>query len=178
MFAKYGGVNWSYKVTGIITLLLGVTSFANAQSRYFEIEVVDDQTGRGVPLVGLETVNHLRYVTDSAGRVAFFEPGLMNQKVFFYVRSHGYEMPKDGFGYPGVRVETKPGTAKTIRIKRVNIAERLYRVTGEGIYHDTILLGKAAPIAQPLIAGLVAGQDSVQAIPYRDKLYWFWGDTL
>ena len=54
-------------------------------------------------------------MTDSAGRVAFFEPGLMNQAVFFYVRSHGYEFPKDGFGYAGVRVETKPGTAETIR---------------------------------------------------------------
>ena len=38
---------------------------------YFAIQVVDEQTGRGVPLVELETVHHLRFVTDSAGRVAF-----------------------------------------------------------------------------------------------------------
>src|SRR5437899_4533476 len=144
---------------------------------YFEIDVVDDQTGRGVPLVELQTVNHLRFVTDSAGRIAFYEPGLMNQPIFFYVRSHGYEFRKDGFGYAGQRLQTKPGASAVVRIKRLNIAERLYRVTGEGIYRDTGLLGKEAPISQPLIAGLVAGQDSTQAAVYRGKLYWFWGDT-
>ena len=102
----------------------------------------------------------------------------MNQSVFFYVRSHGYEFPKDGFGYAGVRLETKSGERAMVPIKRSNIAERLYRVTGEGIYRDTILLGKQAPIAEPLAAGLVAGQDSVQAALYHNKFYWFWGDTL
>src|SRR5262249_33534186 len=73
---------------------------------------------------------------------------------------------------------TDPSTNAVIHLKRQNIAERLCRVTGEGIYRDTVLLGKKAPLAEPLGAGLVAGQDSVQAVPYRDKLYWFWGDTL
>ena len=53
-------------------------------SPYFGIRVVDAQTGRGVPLVELETVNHLRWVTDSNGWVAFHEPGLMGQRVFFF----------------------------------------------------------------------------------------------
>lgn len=144
---------------------------------YFQIQVVDDQTGRGVPLVELETVNHLRMVTDSAGRVAFFEPGLMNQSVFFQVRSHGYEFPKDGFGYRGARVNTVPGGKSELRIKRLNLAERLYRITGEGIYRDTVLLGEKAPLREPLGGGLVVGQDSALAVPYRDWIYWFWGDT-
>src|SRR4051794_21394928 len=63
---------------------------------YAEIRVVDAATGRGVPLVELETVNHLKFVTDNAGRVAFHEPGLMDREVFFTIRSHGYEMKKDG----------------------------------------------------------------------------------
>ncbi|HEX3870961.1 MAG TPA: hypothetical protein VHV77_11020, partial [Pirellulales bacterium] len=42
----------------------------------FGIEVVDDDTGRSVPLVELRTINELRYVTDNAGRVAFAEPEL------------------------------------------------------------------------------------------------------
>jgi hypothetical protein len=46
-----------------------------ATNPFFGIQVLDDQTGRGVPLVELETVNHLRLVTDSAGGVAFAEPG-------------------------------------------------------------------------------------------------------
>ena len=65
----------------------------------------------------------------------------------------------------------------TIEMNRVNIAERLYRVTGQGIYRDSVLLGLNAPIQEPLIDGLVMGQDSVQTIEYNNKLHWFWGDT-
>lgn len=145
--------------------------------RYFGIRVVDADTGRGVPLVELETVNNLRFVTDSAGWVAFHEPGLMGRQVFFHVHSHGYEFPKDSFGYAGIALTPTPGGKATIRLKRVNIAERLYRVTGEGIYRDSILLGEPTPLAEPLGAGKVAGQDSVSAVVYRGKIYWFWGDT-
>ena len=66
--------------------------------KYFTITVVDEATGRGVPLVELKTTNNIRYYTDSNGIVAFHEPGLMDQDVFFNVKSHGYEFPKDGFG--------------------------------------------------------------------------------
>src|SRR5262249_11540783 len=130
-----------------------------------------------VPLVELETVNHVCYYTDSAGVVAFNEPALMDQDVFFYVRSHGYEFPKDGFGYAGKRLKVKAGESAELKIKRLNIAERLYRTTGEGIYRDTVLLGERAPIAEPLLNGQVFGQDTVMAVPYRGKLFWFWGDT-
>jgi hypothetical protein len=143
----------------------------------FQIQVVDADTGRGVPLVELETVNHLRFVTDSAGRVAFAEPGLAGQTVFFYVRSHGYEFPKDGFSFAGTRLKIEPGGKSVIKIKRLNIAERLYRITGEGIYRDSVLLDEKTPLAEPLGSGQVAGQDSVQVARYRGKLFWFWGDT-
>ena len=144
---------------------------------YFQIRVVDEQTGRGVGLVELKTTGSIRYYTDSAGVVAFLEPGLMNRRVFFHVSSHGYEYPKDGFGYAGVALDVRPGGAAEIKIKRLNIAERLYRITGEGIYHDSVLLGLPVPIRQPVLNGLVVGQDSVQAIVYKGKVLWFWGDT-
>ena len=48
------------------------------------IQVVDEATGRGVPLVELRTVNQVRYVTDSNGVVAFDEPGLMGRKVVLH----------------------------------------------------------------------------------------------
>lgn len=145
---------------------------------YFSIEVIDEQTGRGVPLVGLETVNAISHYTDSAGRVAFNEPGLMGKRVYFFVKSHGYEYPKDGFGYAGVALKPTAGGKAMIKVKRTNIAERLYRITGEGIYRDSTLLGHKPPITQPLINGLVMGQDSVMAVLYREKIYWFWGDTV
>jgi hypothetical protein len=144
---------------------------------YAEIRVVDADTGVGVPLVELVTVNHLRFVTDNAGRIAFHEPGLMDREVFFTVRSHGYEMKKDGFGFPGVRIVPKAGQVAEVKITRKNIAERLCRLTGEGRYRDTLLLGHKPAFSEAANPGLVAGQDSVQAAPYHGKIYWFWGDT-
>ncbi len=163
-------------------LLLGLQLGALGQaqtpsSAWFAIRVVDAETGRGVPLVELETVNHQRFYTDSNGLVAFREPGLMDRQIFFHVRSHGYEYPKDSFGYRGVRLKTVPGTEAVLKLKRLNIAERLYRVTGAGIYRDSRLLGRSAPIEQPLLNGLVFGSDSVVTAVYRGKLHWFWGDT-
>ncbi len=78
-----------------------LTPDAAPPKHYAEIRVLDAATGRGVPLVELETVNGLTFVTDNAGRVAFHEPGLMGREVFFTVRSHGYEAKKDGFGFAG-----------------------------------------------------------------------------
>jgi len=50
-------------------------------------------------------------------------------------------------------------------------------LTGEGRYRDTLLLGRKPPLADTPNPGLVAGQDSVQAVRYKDEVYWFWGDT-
>jgi hypothetical protein len=150
---------------------------ASLLAQPFAIEVVDDQTGRGVPLVELTTTSGVAYLTDSAGLVAFDEPGLMNQRVFFAVNSHGYEYRQDGFGNRGVALDVTPGGTAQVKIKRLNIAERMYRVTGGGIYRDSVLLGRETPIRQPLLNAQVHGSDSVQTAIYRGKLHWFWGDT-
>jgi len=162
----------------LIGLRLGALGQAESPpSAWFAIRVVDEETGRGIPLVELETVNHLRFYTDSNGTAAFHEPGLMERQIFFHVHSHGYEYPKDDFGYRGVRLKTIPGSEAVLKLKRLNIAERLYRVTGAGIYRDSRLLGRSAPIKRPLLNGLVFGSDSVVTAVYRGKLHWFWGDT-
>jgi hypothetical protein len=145
--------------------------------KYFKIQVLDRQTGRGVPLVELRTTNNIRYFTDSNGIVAFYEPGLMDRKVFFFVESHGYEFPKDGFGFHGTRLNTSPGASAVIKIDRLNIAERLYRVTGEGIYRDSVLTGTPVPLKKPVLNGQVMGQDSVFTCIYHGRLFWMWGDT-
>lgn len=150
---------------------------APAAAQYFRIRVVDDLSGRGVPLVELKTVDNVKYYSDSAGLVAFYEPAQMDREVFFYVASHGYEMPANGFGIRGKMLTTRPGAEGEIRIQRLNLAERMYRVTGAGIYRDTVLAGEQAPIAEPLLNAQVVGSDSVQAVVYRGELRWFWGDT-
>ena len=150
---------------------------SQAANHYFTIRVVDRQTKRGVPLVELRTVNSIRYFTDSQGVVAFHEPGLMNREVFFFVESHGYAFPKDGFGMQGRRLKTGPGHTEVLEIERLNLAERLYRVTGQGIYRDSLLAGLPVPLKQPALNGQVMGQDSVFTCLYQGRLFWFWGDT-
>lgn len=146
-------------------------------TRYFRIEVVDRATGRGVPLVELRTTYRRTYVTDSAGVVAFHEPGLMGKEVWFTVEGHRYRHPADGFGNRGARLTPTAGGRATIEVDRVNVAERLYRVTGIGIYRDSVLLGEPTPLARPLVNARVSGQDSALAHVYRGRIHWFWGDT-
>jgi hypothetical protein len=166
-------------VVGGLPLAQARSSWAGAppRPRVFRIQVVDEETGRGVPLVELKTVNQIRYVTDSNGIVAFDEPGLFDHKVFFSVTSHGYEVAKDDFGYRGVALPVTEGGSARIIIRRLNIAERLYRVTGAGVYRDSVLTGDHIPIREPVLNGLVLGQDSVVNAVFRGKVYWFWGDT-
>jgi hypothetical protein len=175
-------------VTVAAVLVIGVLGLAAADDPshapkananiWAEIRVIDKATGRGVPLAELETVNGLRFVTDNAGRVAFHEPGLMGKEIFFKVHSHGYDAPKDGFGFAGARLTPRAGRVAEIKLTRRNVAERLCRLTGEGLYRDTILLGHEPPVAGSPHPGQVAGQDSVQAAVHRGRVYWLWGDTL
>ena len=164
-------------VSGIVAGIAWAGPAVGATKGPFVIRVIDEQTGRGVPLIELRTVHNTTWWTDSAGRVAFEEPGLMEQEVFFHVRGPGYEYPKDFFGNRGVKLRTAYGGRAEVKVKRVQIAERLYRITGAGIYRDSVLAGEPVPLRQPVLNGLVLGQDTVIATPYQGKLYWCWGDT-
>lgn len=169
--------DWVKFLLLLLAWSISATMAPAANHPFFEIQVVDEHTGRGVPLVTLETTNSVRYVTDSAGRIAFQEPGLFGQPVWFDVRSHGYEHAADGFGMRGVRLQVEQGGKAQVVVHRKSLAERLYRITGEGIYRDSILLGHAAPIKQPLLNAQVMGSDSTLNVVHDGKIYWFWGDT-
>lgn len=160
---------------GFFMLAVTASALADASS-YYAIHVVDEESGRGVPLVSLTTVNHITHTTDSAGWIAFHEPGLMDKEVFFHVSSPGYAVPKDGFGYSGLRLKPRLGQTEVVKIMRMNIAERLYRITGQGIYRDSTLLGKSSPLPRPDF-NVTLGQDSVQALTFQRRIFWLWGDT-
>src|SRR5262245_7040888 len=139
-------------MTVLPTLLLCASILAaepEDAKKYFTITVVDEQTGRGVPLVELRTVNGIRLWKDSNGIVAFHEPGLVGKDVFFHVSSHGYEHAKDGFGYRGKALKAEAGGTAKLMVRRVNIAERLYRITGGGIYRESVLVGAKVPLKEP-----------------------------
>ena len=164
------------KIIRLLFLFFALQNIARAESQCFGIHIVDDATGRGIPLIELRTVNDIRCVTDSAGWIAFNEPGLMGRDVFFSINGPGYSKDKDGFGFAGVRVTPKAGETTVVKMKRNIIAERIGRLTGQGIYRDSELLGLPCPLPNLNPSG-VMGQDSVQAVMYHGKLFWLWGDT-
>ncbi|MBW3623582.1 MAG: hypothetical protein KY468_09260, partial [Armatimonadetes bacterium] len=69
------------RTTGLALLtLMTLAAAPRSNDRYFVVEVVDDATGRGVPLVELRTTHLVRYVTDSNGVAAIDEPGWEGQE--------------------------------------------------------------------------------------------------
>lgn len=150
----------------------------NNRCPYFIMVVRDRETGRGVPLMELELPNGIRYLTDSGGTVAFSEISFMGRQTLFRIRGPGYRYPVQHLGEPGIVLTPFAGSRIELSVQRTHAAERLYRVTGEGIYHDSELSGDRVPIRNPWINAGVVGQDTVIALPYRGKIYWFWGDTL
>jgi len=138
------------------------------------IEVVEQGSGWPVPLVELRTTNHLRFVTDNSGVIAFDQPEFMGRETWFDVVGHGYEAPKDGFGFRGVRLVPEPGKTLRVEVRRTIIARRLGRLTGAGLFSESQKLGKELDWKE---SGIV-GCDSVQNAVHRGKLFWAWGDTL
>lgn len=168
---------WAPGCTLSLALSLSAARVVAAPGDYFRINVVDAETGRGVPLVELKTTSDVRFWTDSNGVAAINEPDMARRRVYFHVSSHGYEHAADGFGNRGAAFDVRPGGAAQIKIQRINIAERLYRLTGAGIYRDSALVGAPISLENPQLNGLVTGQDTVMATPYNDKIFWLWGDT-
>jgi hypothetical protein len=128
--------------------------------------------------VELRTLNEVLYVSDSAGVVAIDDPTLLGHAVIFHVRSHGYEFQQQFFDQPGVRLGISRGGRAELKVHRLNIAERMYRVTGAGIYQDSVAAGLPVPIEQPLLDGGVVGQDTAATAIYHGRIFWIWGDTL
>ncbi len=163
--------------TAVLAVMIG--SYAcERPAEYFVVRVVDDQTGRGVPLVSLRLPNEVEYWTDSAGVAALHEPSLRGREVFLAVRSDGYELLNDTPLGPGVNVKLEPGDTVDVKLRRTMVAERLYRLTGEGIYRDSVMAGLRVPMEEPLLNAQVLGQDTVSAAIYRGRIFWIWGDTL
>lgn len=168
-----------YRVCAITALLFPFTDFlpkhavAEDSSRPFRIEVVERGSGWPVCLVELETVHHLKFVTDNAGVVAIDAPELMGREMYFHVRGNGYEHPPDGFGYRGVKLTPLPGETARIELDRTIIAKRIGRITGAGLYAESQKLGQHLDWQE---SG-VFGQDSVQNAVHNGRMFWAWGDT-
>jgi len=160
-------------VPRVAVLVLGLlASFAGA-AEPCRIEVVEKGSGWPVPLVELRTTHQVRFVTDNAGVIAFDLPELMGRETWFDVLGHGYEAPKDGFGYRGVRLTPQPGKTLKVEVARTIIAKRLGRLTGGGLFAESQKMGREGDWPE---SGLL-GCDSVQNAVHRGRLFWAWGDT-
>lgn len=137
------------------------------------IEVVEKGTGWPVPLVELRTTHHARFFTDNAGVIAFDLPELMGRETWFDVIGNGYEVPKDGFGYRGVRLKPEAGKTLRVKVNRTIIAKRLGRLTGGGLFAESQKLGQELDWREPGVFGC----DSIQNAVHRGKMFWLWGDT-
>jgi len=158
-------------------LLCAACALPGARPPAFRIAVVDRDTGRGIPAVELRTTDDRSFFTDSAGVVAVLDPDLLGRRVFFEVRSFGYEYEERSFGRPGIALDVAPGDTAVLEMKRHNVAERLYRATGSGVYRHSELLGEDVPLQTRDRPVVPTGMDSALATVYRNMLFWIWGDT-
>lgn len=153
--------------------MLATTATAAMPAGFCRIEVVEKGSGWPVPLVELRTTHQVRFVSDNAGVIAFDLPELMGRETWFDVLGHGYEIPKDGFGYRGVRLKPEPGQTLKVEVTRNIIARRLGRITGAGLFAESQKLGAELDWKESGVLGC----DSVQNAVHRGKLFWLWGDT-
>ena len=164
-----------------IVLVTCCESMASGQatSQWFRIIAIDENTGRGVPMVRLNLdAGSMNYYTDSHGVIAFHEPGLMGKRVYFKVEGHGYTVEPNEHGEQAVWLKPTSGEDAVIRLQRRWPGQRLYRITGLDPWFHSRRLGDPLPIDRsPLQAG-VMGQDSVFVTTYKQQLFWFWGDTF
>jgi hypothetical protein len=139
----------------------------------FALRFVDGANMRGVPLVKVVPVAGDAQWSDSQGMVAICDPDVVGRSIVFSVTSDGYALPSGST----VTLTATAASAATVTLTRRYAGERLYRITGQGIYRDSVLLGLTTPTAAPNINGLVMGQDTPSTFVYGGKLYWLWQDT-
>ncbi|HUR45280.1 MAG TPA: hypothetical protein VMZ27_05315 [Candidatus Saccharimonadales bacterium] len=149
-------------------------AFSLQSSEVCRIQVVEKGSGWPVPLIELRTTHHERFVSDNAGIIAFDLPEMMHHETWFDVIGHGYGIPRDGFGMRGVRLKPEPNKTLQVEVTRSNIAKRLGRLTGAGLFAESQKLGHELDWRE---SGIV-GSDSVQNAVYQGKMFWAWGDTV
>ena len=145
---------------------------------YFGVRVVDSSSGRGIPAARVSVLHWLDQWSDSLGYVAFQEPALATPTQLFVT------VESDNYDKLAVSLNASLGRSLSLQLRRQLPAERLYRVTGPGIFRDAVLLGAKLPPAAAAVAASdsdlshgIAGQDAMISAQFRDKIVLSFGDT-
>jgi hypothetical protein len=148
---------------------LTATGTLPAPGQMFTLLVLDGKTKRALP--GAQVIMpHRTYVTDSSGAAAIYETGVMNSHATVTLAADGYVTAT------GVSVDLTPGLTRQVTIDpdASQIAVRLYRINGPGIFRDRVLLGQSS--SQGLNADMIS-QDGPMTALYQGRVYWTFGDT-
>lgn len=154
-------------------LVLAILSGSLVAAEPCRVKILDQETRWPVPLVELRTTDHQRFVSDNAGVIALDSPELFDQETWFNLIGHGYELKADGFGFQGIRFTPIRGSMVTIEVTRKNIAKRIGRLTGSGLFAESQKCGEEREWRDSPIVGC----DSVQMVTNNNQRFWLWGDT-
>jgi hypothetical protein len=143
----------------------------------YGLQVIDEADGRGIPMATVRLGDGSVSVTDSAGWVHLAEPGLAGHRVRLQITAPGYTLPENDRGQPDVAVDLTPQGEGEVKLIRLDIARRIYRVTGSGIYRDSELLGKDVPLPLRNQAVGLLSATGVQRAQLGNQVLWLWRDT-
>ncbi len=158
----------------LVSLVGLLTAVSVAAETPFGIRVVDEASGHGIPMATLSTNHGLQLVTDSGGWALFDEPDLMGCRVYFSLSSPGYAFPRDDKGFTGTQLIPTPDGRATLKMIRLNIAERVCRLTGSGVYRDSSILEGGRQLPSLHKSPDICRQSISQATVHDGKIFWVW----
>ena len=140
------------------------------------VQVVDETSGRGIPMVELSANNGVTWVTDNNGWACVDEADLEGQSVYLTVVTPGYSFPKDAAGFSGTEVKVEASGTAVLKMMRSDLAERVGRLTGTGLYRDSKALGKEIAVVAHT-PSLLARQSGALAEVHAGEVCWLWQDA-
>ncbi len=166
-------------ITGVFRDSVSAETVSAANERFL-VRVFDPTTDRGVPLIELQSP-HSTYISDSNGLISLdpkADPALFSETIFFTVFGHGYQLV-DPQSQGGVNLSPSANGYAEIEVEQRSdqVAHRLYRITGAGIYRDSILADIPTPLLNPTLQARISGTDWAHSTTYRDNIYRITADT-
>ena len=87
-------MNMKYKIFNIFFFFIILLGFSCRQKNdYFQIEVLDSATKRGIPIAKISNINGITYYSDSYGNIAYNEQEAMGRELYFLVAAEEFSRP-------------------------------------------------------------------------------------